>query len=62
MVVKARLFCTDARCAGMYEAVGPLEELEALTCYCGAGLEIIGWPDHADHPDADGFEILPLAA
>ena len=61
MVVKARLFCTDARCAAIYEAVGREEELETLTCYCGAGLEIVGWPDDAQGPD-DGFEILPLAA
>jgi len=62
MVVKARLFCTDARCAAMYEAVGREEELEALTCHCGAGLEVVGWPDDVHGHDDDGFELLPLAA
>jgi hypothetical protein len=63
MVVKARLFCTDAGCAAIYEAVGREEELEALTCFCGAGLEIVGWPDDArERGDDDGFELLPLAA
>lgn len=63
MVVKARLFCTDAKCAETYEAVGTLEELEALACFCGAGLEIVGWPDDTDRREGDsGFELLPLAA
>ena len=61
MVVKARLFCTDARCAAIYEAVGRVEELETLTCYCGAGLELVGWPEDAQGPD-DGFELFPIAA
>ena len=61
MVVNARLFCTDLRCGAMYEAVGREQELETLTCYCGAGLEIVGWPDDARGPD-QGFELLPLAA
>jgi hypothetical protein len=63
MVVKARLFCTDPKCADVYEAVGTLEDLEALACFCGAGLEIVGWPDDARARDGDdGFELLPLAA
>ena len=63
MVVKARLFCTDAKCAAIYEAIGTLEELEALACSCGAGLEIVGWPDEAGRGGGgDGLELLPLAA
>ncbi|MFL5894225.1 MAG: hypothetical protein ACJ76Z_03810 [Thermoleophilaceae bacterium] len=63
MVVKARLFCTEARCAAIYEAVGRLEELEALACSCGAGLEIVGWPEPDERGRrSDGFELLPLAA
>jgi hypothetical protein len=61
MIVKARLFCTDARCAAIYEATGRIEELEALACSCGAGLEIVGWPEEAERGD-NGFELLPLAA
>jgi hypothetical protein len=63
MIVMARLFCTDARCAAIYEATGRIEELEALACSCGAGLEIVGWPEHAERPGSgEGFELLPLAA
>ena len=45
----------------MYEAVGQEEELETLTCYCGAGLELVGWPEDVRGPD-DGFELFALAA
>jgi hypothetical protein len=62
MIARARLFCTDERCDAVYEAIGRLEELEALACFCGGGLEIVGFPDHAEAPGRDGFELLPLAA
>jgi hypothetical protein len=63
MVVTARLFCSDRHCAAMYEARGPIEELEALVCSCGAGLAIVGWPEPVEAPGGDdGFEMLPLAA
>jgi hypothetical protein len=45
MVVTARLFCSDQACTAVYEEIGRLEELETLVCSCGAGLEIVGWPD-----------------
>jgi hypothetical protein len=62
MMHRARLFCSDDGCDAVYEAIGRLEELEALACSCGAGLEIIGFPDDAAEPDRSGFELLPLAA
>jgi hypothetical protein len=62
MIVTARLFCSDERCDAVYEAVGTLEELGALACSCGAGLELIGFPDDAGLPDRRGFALLPLAA
>ena len=47
----------------MYEANGPIEELEVLVCSCGAGLAIVGWPEPVEAPGRDdGFEMLPLAA
>ena len=61
MMVKAKLVCTDPACDGVFEAIGPLEELEALACFCGGGLEILGFPDDSEAGDS-GFELLPLAA
>ena len=62
MIVKARLFCSDPGCAAAFEAIGPLEELEALACSCGGGLEITGFPRAAESPRYGLFELLPLAA
>ena len=62
MMLRARLFCSDEGCEAVFEAIGRIEELEALTCSCGAGLELVGFPDDAAEPDHGGFELLPLAA
>jgi hypothetical protein len=62
MMLRVRLFCSDARCAAAFEAIGPIEELEALACSCGGGLEIAGFPDEAAGPRVGRFELLPLAA
>jgi len=62
MMVRARLFCSDPRCAAAFEAIGPIEELEALACSCGGGLEIIGFPEESERPRTGAFELLPLAA
>jgi hypothetical protein len=62
MVVRARLFCSDSRCAAAFEAIGPIEELETLACSCGGGLEIIGFPEEFERPARGRFELLPLAA
>ena len=62
MMVRVRLFCSDARCAAAFEAIGRIEELEALACSCGGGLEIAGLPDDSDGPRVGRFELLPLAA
>jgi hypothetical protein len=62
MIVRARLFCSDPGCDAVYEAIGRLEELEALACSCGGGLEVTGFPDDPELEDRPGFELLPLAA
>jgi hypothetical protein len=62
MIVRAKLFCTDPSCDAVYEAIGRLEELQTLACFCGGGLEVIGFPDHSEAVDRGGFELLPLAA
>ena len=61
-MVRARLFCTDARCAAAFEAIGPIEELEALACSCGGGLEISGFPEQTERSVHGRFELLVLAA
>jgi hypothetical protein len=62
LFVRARLFCSDPDCAAAFEAIGPIEELEALACSCGGGLEVIGFPDESLWPPNGSFELLPLAA
>jgi hypothetical protein len=62
MMVRARLFCSDAACEAVFEAIGPLEELEALACSCGGGLEVTGFPDESEYPPRGRFELIPLAA
>jgi hypothetical protein len=62
VIVRARLFCSDPRCAAAFEAIGPLEELEALACSCGGGLEVTGFPAESEYPARGRFELLPLAA
>jgi hypothetical protein len=62
MMVKARLFCSSPACDAVFEAIGPLEELEALACSCGGGLEITGFPEASERPRHGRFELLPLVA
>ena len=62
MIFRAKVVCTDAGCDAVYEAIGRIGELEALACFCGGGLEIIGFPDDSGEADRAGFELLPLAA
>ena len=58
MIVRVRLFCSDPHCAASIEAIGPIEELEALACSCGAGLEIVGLPDETRIEVQGRFELL----
>jgi hypothetical protein len=62
MIVRVRLFCSDAGCAETFEAIGRIEELEALACPCGAGLELVGWPEDHAGTHRGRFELLPIAA
>jgi hypothetical protein len=45
---RAYLVCSDEGCDAELEMVGTLEEIEALVCDCGLGLQVIGWPVPAD--------------
>jgi hypothetical protein len=57
--VRALLICSDDDCTAVYEAHGPLEEVEALACSCGCGLAIVGWPEPADETE---LEVTLIAA
>jgi hypothetical protein len=55
-MVRARLLCSGEGCAALFEALGTLDEIEALACDCGCALEILAWPE----PAADGADELVL--
>lgn len=54
----AILICSDGDCAELFEAYGPLEELEALACDCGCSLELLATSE-LDGAGRD-FELTPL--
>ena len=45
---RALLFCSDDDCSDTFEAYGTLEELQALACECGCGLEIVSLEESGD--------------
>jgi hypothetical protein len=60
-MVHARLTCSEEECTEVYEAYGPLEDIAALACECGCGLEIIGWPDPVEEEGGPGrLELVPV--
>jgi hypothetical protein len=60
-VVHVLLACHDSRCTAVYEAHGPLDELEDLACECGCALQIVR---HLNRPEVgtDGVSLIRLAA
>ncbi|HEX8066971.1 MAG TPA: hypothetical protein VF520_10635 [Thermoleophilaceae bacterium] len=60
----AILICSDDECTEVFEAYGPLEELEALACDCGCALEVISVSESHDRPEAPDrngrFELVPI--
>jgi hypothetical protein len=60
-MVHVRLVCSDPDCAQVFEAFGPMEEVEALACKCGCALHVIAWL--GEHRGDDRFvALLPMAA
>ena len=55
------LFCSDDDCTAVYEAWGLEQELAALVCDCGVGLEMIGVPEPFE-PAADDVPLVLLPA
>ena len=60
-MVHARLICSGEECTNVYEAWGPLDELQALACDCGCSLEIVAWPDPIEDEEAAELELLLVA-
>jgi hypothetical protein len=59
--VKVLLVCSADGCAELFEAYGPLEEVEALACDCGYGLQPLAWPAELERGERrDGLELVPL--
>jgi hypothetical protein len=56
--VHALLVCSAEGCAELFEAYGPLDEIEALACDCGCGLQPLGWPPEAG--EREGLELVPV--
>jgi hypothetical protein len=48
VMFRALLICSDDDCTDTFEAYGTLEELQALACECGCGLEIITLEESGD--------------
>jgi hypothetical protein len=62
-VVRALLICSDDACTALYEAYGPLEDVETLACSCGCGLAVLGWPEQlSQNGHAPELELTLLAA
>ena len=62
-MVHALLVCSEEECTEVFEAYGPLEEVEALACECGCALEVIGWPDPVEDAERGvTLQLEPLAA
>ena len=57
---RALLVCADGDCAEVFEAYGPLEELEALACDCGCTLELLEIADLEGPALERGFDLIPL--
>ena len=55
------LTCHDSRCHAVFEAYGPLEELESLSCDCGCALQIVRWLGEVEE-EPGSVEIIRLAA
>jgi hypothetical protein len=44
-MVRAVLICSDDDCTAVFEAYGPIEEIETLACDCGCALAVLAWPE-----------------
>jgi hypothetical protein len=53
--------CSGEGCAEVFEALGPLEEVQALACECGCSLEVLAWPEPAERGAAETL-VLELVA
>jgi hypothetical protein len=45
LLFRALVVCSDEDCEAEFEVIAPLEEIEALACDCGHGMQVIRWPE-----------------
>ena len=60
-MVHVLLSCHDSGCSSVYEAYGPLEELETLACDCGCALQIVRYLSEPQSASRT-VELIRLAA
>ena len=41
----AVVMCSDDDCDEVLEVYGKLLELDTLSCDCGCGMQVLGWPE-----------------
>ena len=58
---RALFRCAESECAEVFEAYGPLEELEALACDCGCTLELLEIAEVDAGEPAGGFTLMPVS-
>ncbi len=61
VMVRAILVCSHGECTEVFEAYGPVEEIEALACDCGCALQIISISEADPEQARDhGLELIPV--
>jgi hypothetical protein len=58
---RALLICSEEDCTELFEAYGPLEELESLACDCGCALHILTLHEIEGEEQGAGFELERVA-
>jgi hypothetical protein len=59
-VVRALLVCSGDDCVAEYEVFGKVEEIDALCCDCGLGLQPLGWPEQAYEGASTSVRLILL--
>jgi hypothetical protein len=60
VLFRALVVCSGEECPAEYEVVGAREEIEALCCDCGLGLQSLGWLEHAYEGEETSVRLILL--
>jgi hypothetical protein len=60
VLFRVLMVCSGEDCLAEYEVVGTREEIEALCCDCGLGLQSLGWPEQAYEGAGTDVRLLLL--